>query len=168
MVATQFDKFASPRRFLIRPNCSLPWRDVVRFYLGVLLVSFGIAIAFAFKGAWLILPFAGLEMLVLGIALYVVARRATNWQEISINGDRISVIERDSGQEQAQSFQRAWAKVVHERPVHKGSSVTADHSFARAQRRTGPLLERRRETLSGGTAKPGSAFTGISGDDAPS
>jgi uncharacterized membrane protein len=120
VVATQFDKFASPRRFLIRPNCSLPWRDVVRFYLGVLLVSFGIAIAFAFKGAWLILPFAGLEMLVLGIALYVVARRATNWQEISINGDRISVIERDSGQEQAQSFQRAWAKVVHERPVIKG------------------------------------------------
>ena len=120
MVATQFDKFASPRRFLIRPNCSLPWRDVVRFYLGMLLVSFSIAIAFAMKGAWLILPFAGLEMLVLGIALYTVARRATNWQEISIHGDRISIIERDSGQEQAQSFQRAWAQVVHERAAING------------------------------------------------
>ncbi len=120
MVATQFDKFASPRRFLIRPNCSLPWRDVVRFYLGMLLVSFSIAIAFAFKGAWLILPFAGLEMLVLGIALYAVARRAANWQEISISGDRISIVERDSGQEKAQSFQRAWAQVVHERAVING------------------------------------------------
>jgi uncharacterized membrane protein len=120
VVATQFDKFASPRRVLIRPNCSLPWRDVVRFYFGMLLVSFGIAVAFAFKGAWLILPFAGLEMLVLGIALYLVAQRATNWQEISISGDSINIVERASGQEQAQSFQRAWARVVHERAAIKG------------------------------------------------
>lgn len=114
VVATQFDSFACRRRFLIRPNCSLPWRDAVRFYLGMVLVSFGIAIAFALKGAWLILPFAGLEMLVLGIALYTVARRSTNWQEISIDGDRVDVLEREAGQEQAQSFQRAWVRVIHE------------------------------------------------------
>jgi len=120
VVATQFDSFASPRRFLIRPNCSLSWRDAVRFYLGMVLVSFGIAIAFALKGAWLILPFAGLEMLALGAALYIVARRATNWQEISINGDRINVVESDSGREQAQSFQRAWARVIHEDALIKG------------------------------------------------
>lgn len=112
MVATQFDSFACPRRFLIRPNCSLPWRDAVRFYLGMVVVSFGIAIAFALKGAWLILPFAGLEMLVLGIALYVVARRTTDWQEISIDADQVDIVERDSGQ--AQSFQRAWVRVIHE------------------------------------------------------
>jgi uncharacterized membrane protein len=120
VVATQFDSFACPRRFLIRPNCSLPWRDAVRFYLGMVVVTFGIAIAFALKGAWLILPFAGLEMLVLGIALYVVARRATNWQEISINGDRVNIVERDSGQEQTQSFQRAWVRVIHESAPIKG------------------------------------------------
>lgn len=120
MVATQFDQFASPRRFLIRPNCSLPWRDVVRFYLGMLLVSFSIAIAFALKGAWLILPFAGLEMLALGVALYIVARRATNWQEISINDDRINIVDYDSGREEVRSFQRAWAQVIHEGAAIKG------------------------------------------------
>jgi uncharacterized membrane protein len=120
VVATQFDQFASRRRFLIRPNCSLPWRDVVRFYLGMLMVCFSIAIAFALKGAWLILPFAGLEMLALGIALYVVARRATSWQEISINDDRIRVVDYDSRHEEERSFQRAWAQVVHEGAVIKG------------------------------------------------
>ena len=76
--------------------------------------------AFALKGAWLILPFAGLEMLVLGAALYSVARRSTNWQEISVEGDRVEFLERDAGQEQAQSFQRAWVRVIHELAPIKG------------------------------------------------
>ena len=59
---------------MIRPNCSLPWRGTVRFYLGIVIVSLGIAAAFAMKGIWLILPFAGLEMVALGAALYIVAR----------------------------------------------------------------------------------------------
>jgi uncharacterized membrane protein len=86
----------------------------------MLLVSVGIAAVFAAMGAWLILPFAGLEMLVLGIALYVVARRATNWQEISISGDLINIVERCSGQEQEQTFQRAWAQVIHDHAAIKG------------------------------------------------
>ena len=75
MVATYFDDVDCSRRFLIRPNCSLQWREVVRFYLGIAAVSFGIAVAFALQGAWLVLPFAGIEMAVLGGALYIVARR---------------------------------------------------------------------------------------------
>ena len=117
MVASQIDKCS--RRFLIRPNCSLSWRETIQFYLGVLLVSLGIAIAFALRGAWLILPFAGLEMLVLGAALYVVARRAARWQEISINVDSVRVIDQGPGQRQMRSFQRAWAKVIHEDAANK-------------------------------------------------
>ena len=112
MVATQLDSFDCPHRFLIRPNCSMPWRDVVRFYAGIAIVSMGIAVAFAMKGAWLILPFAGLEMLVLGVALYVVAQRAANWQEIAIEADNIRVINHSPKQEKKLSFQRAWVRVV--------------------------------------------------------
>ncbi len=112
LVATQFDSFDCPRRFLIRPNCSMPWRDVVRFYAGIFIVSMGIAIAFAMKGAWLILPFAGLEMLVVGIALYVVAQRAASWQEIAIDADSIRVVDHSAKRVQKLSFQRAWVRVV--------------------------------------------------------
>ena len=82
-------------------------------------VTFGIAIAFAMKGAWLILPFAGLEMLVLGIALYMVARRNASWQSISVSEDLVEVVEHGLSHEQ-QSFQRAWASVVHEHPRING------------------------------------------------
>lgn len=41
-------------------------------------LTLGIAGAFAALGAWLILPFAGLEVLVLGAAFWITARRAGN------------------------------------------------------------------------------------------
>jgi len=111
LVARQVDKVQGSSRFLIRPNCSLPWRGVVRFYIGMVVVSFGIAIAFALNGAWLILPFAGIEMLVLGVALYVVARRGCRWQAVSIHGDHIDVVDHDPARERQQRIQRAWAQV---------------------------------------------------------
>jgi uncharacterized membrane protein len=111
LVARQFDNFQGSSRFLIRPNCSLSWRGVVRFYIGMVLVTFSIAIGFAFQGAWLILPFAGLEMLVLGAALYLVARRGCCWQSVSIHADHIEVVDHDLTSERQQRIQRAWAQV---------------------------------------------------------
>jgi uncharacterized membrane protein len=74
-------------------------------------VSFGIASIFAFQGAWLIMPFAGLEMLVLGGALYAVARRGCSWQTISIKGDSVDIAEGCSNTGRQQTFRRAWAQV---------------------------------------------------------
>ncbi len=121
MVATQFDGLDYPRRFLIRPNCSVQWRDVVRFYAGIAVVSVGIAAGFAFKGAWLVLPFTGLEMLVLGAAFYVVSRRSADWQEVAIEGDSV-LVTNSSAQRQgsALSFQRAWVRVELEDAMVKG------------------------------------------------
>lgn len=39
-------------------------------------VTLTIGAGFAFVGAWLVLPFAGLEVLMLGAAFFVYARRA--------------------------------------------------------------------------------------------
>ncbi len=98
----------------------MPWRDVVRFYAGIAIVSMGIAIAFAMQGAWLILPFAGLEMLALGIALYVVARRAASWQEIAIESDEIRVVDHSVKKVKKLSFQRAWVRVLLEEAAITG------------------------------------------------
>lgn len=120
MVATYFDARDCSRRFLVRPNCSLRWRDVIRFYLGMLTVSLGIAVAFALQGAWLVLPFAGLEMAVLGAALYVVARRGYRWQVISVHSDRIDITEHGARPERLESFQRAWTRVQLQPAVIQG------------------------------------------------
>ncbi len=92
----------------------------MRFYAGIAIVSMGIAIAFAMQGAWLILPFAGLEMLALGIALYVVARRAASWQEIAIESDEIRVVDHSVKKVKKLSFQRAWVRVLLEEAAITG------------------------------------------------
>ena len=120
MVATQFDSFNASHQFLIRPNCSLPWRETVQFYLGMVIVSFSIAIAFAMKGMWLILPFAGLEMLALGIALYIVARRNMRWQMLNIHEDCVDIVECVNRTQNRSSFQRAWIRVYFEAAEIKG------------------------------------------------
>jgi uncharacterized membrane protein len=98
----------------------MSWRELVRFYSGIVIVSMTIALGFAAQGAWLVLPFAGLEMLVLGIALYSVARRSASWQEIAIDGDRVKVISGGSGAEHSEQFQRGWVRVVLEAAPVKG------------------------------------------------
>lgn len=120
MVATQFDSFNASHRFMIRPNCSLPWRETVQFYLGMVIVSFSIAIAFAMKGMWLILPFAGLEMLALGVALYIVSRRGMRWQMLNIHENCVDIIECVDKSESRHSFQRAWVQVRFEAATVKG------------------------------------------------
>ncbi len=148
MVASQFDAFNASSRFLIRPNCSLSWRGVVRLYIVMVAVSFSIAIAFALKGAWLILPFAGLEMLVLGAALYVVVRRGSRWQTVSIEGDQVEVVEHDSTNARQQVFQRAWAQVKLEQARIRGyPSRLIIRSHGRAVEIGGYLTDTEKEHL---------------------
>src|SRR5687768_8938328 len=46
---------------------------------------------FAFAGAWLVLPFAGLEALLLGAAFVVYARRAADYERIAFASGRLTV-----------------------------------------------------------------------------
>jgi len=112
VVATEHNSSDGVIRFVIRPNRAMPWRDLLRFYLGMVFVSFSIAIGFAWYGAWMVLPFAGLEMLVLGVALYVVARRSTRYQVITIYNDRLEFADCGSRGVKSQTLKRAWIQVV--------------------------------------------------------
>lgn len=60
---------------IAKPHQSATWRCNLLVLLALAVPSLSIAIAFAFMGAWPILPFAGLELLALGATLYYV-----NWK----------------------------------------------------------------------------------------
>ena len=63
-------------------------------------------------GAWLILPFAGLEMLVLYLAFRYVDRHAADYERITIDGDRVEVESFEGGRRRRHEFNRRWAQVV--------------------------------------------------------
>jgi len=78
----------------------------------IFVVSAGIACAFAALGAWLILPFAGLEMLVLYWAFHHVERHATDYERIAITGNKVSIEIREVGRARHHELSRYWAQVV--------------------------------------------------------
>src|ERR1700679_4035833 len=77
--------------FQIAPNCSLRPRSAALFFASICAVSFGIAGTLALFGMWPILPFAGLEMLVLGWALRVSLRRRHHSQTILVTDDLVRI-----------------------------------------------------------------------------
>ena len=86
-----FEERASGSSLLLKRNCSIsPW-GMMRVFALLALASLGIAAGFALAGAWLILPFAGLEVLALGAAFIVNARHATDFERIEVSGGRLTV-----------------------------------------------------------------------------
>jgi len=76
---------------VIRPNQSATWELNLRVIFAMGVWSMLIAISFSLYGAWLILPFAGLEILALFAALYYVCRKLSLRQVIRIDADTISI-----------------------------------------------------------------------------
>ena len=78
----------------------------------IFIVSFGISTAFAAFGAWPVLPFAGLEMLVLFLAFYFIGRRSDDYERLTLNGDQLLLERKEHGKLGQFEFNRYWAQVV--------------------------------------------------------
>jgi uncharacterized membrane protein len=96
---------------VIRPNQSLTWRGALRIYTVIALCCLGTGLAFALHGYWPVLPFAGIEVIVLGIAFYLCLLRSQVREVISVNADVVTV---EKGRHRAQEHwecPRAWARI---------------------------------------------------------
>ncbi len=76
---------------IARPNQSASWADNVLLLLALAVPVLTIAVIFALLGAWLILPFAGLELLALGTALYHVTWQQQFRHVITLSEDSICI-----------------------------------------------------------------------------
>jgi uncharacterized membrane protein len=101
----------APQRIEILPNCSLSIRGAVWFFGSICSLSFTIAGLMALLGFWPILPFAGLEMVVLACALRASFKQLRNRETITVS-DRDVLVESCKGTECIQVvFPRHWAQV---------------------------------------------------------
>ena len=104
------------RAFLITPNQSMSWKQLLLLYSGIAGVSLAIAGYFWVQGLTLVLPFSGLELLALGAALYVTAWRGGVREVITITDAAVSMETGRSRRQQRYDFQRYWTRVVLRRP----------------------------------------------------
>lgn len=99
--------------YIARRNNSLSSSARLLVFGLILTVSLGIAAAFSIVfGAWPIMPFAGIEMVVLYLAFRYVDRHAGDYERITIRGDRVAVEVCEGADVQRFELHRSWAQVV--------------------------------------------------------
>ncbi len=106
-----------PLRIEICPNCSLSARGARLFFAATCIAPCGIAGFLAFQGFWPVLPFAGLEMALLGWALLVCLGRRFHSQTITVTDADIRIDTRAREHCEHVVFPRHWAQVKLRRPA---------------------------------------------------
>jgi len=100
---------------MVMPNRAMPWQHIMMIYLLVSGVTISIAFSFFTQGLTLILPFAGLELLALGVVLYISAWRSNIKEVVNVTEEKIRIeIGRDVP-EKIYELDKAWANIVLER-----------------------------------------------------
>ena len=98
--------------FMIGPNPSMNWQGQILVYAVIVVFSLTIAVSFYLIGLTLILPFSGLELLALGVALYITAWRSGQREVILLSEDRIIVERGRKGPAERVELSRYWARVI--------------------------------------------------------
>jgi uncharacterized membrane protein len=107
-------------QWLLKRNCSFTPVQLLWLYLSLCALSLGIAGFFWSQGATLVMPFACLELLVLGAAFSAYARHATDGERIVLQGGQLVVELENAGRLERAEFNRFWVRVE---PKHGDGSL---------------------------------------------
>jgi uncharacterized membrane protein len=111
----------------VKRNCSISPRAALAALAAVSAVSFAIGVGFAYAGAWLVLPFAGIEIAALVAAFVVYARRAGEYERISMREGRLRVEVCDAGGSAVHEFHPAWTRVAMRRAASEPRLFVGSH-----------------------------------------
>jgi uncharacterized membrane protein len=147
-------------QWLLRRNCSMTPAQLVAFYLSLSAWSLAIAGAFWWRGATLVMPFAGIEILAVGAALLVYARHAGDRERVTLAPGRLSVECTVGRRTDLIDFAPAWVRVE---PSHGDRSLIelsgegkriAIGRFVRPEQRRALADELRAALRCSGAARP--------------
>jgi uncharacterized membrane protein len=109
-------------------NCSVTPAQLGLLYASLCIVSLSIAGMFWLHGATMVMPFAWLELFVVGTAFVIYARHATDGERIWLSGDELIVERTHASRITVEAFKRAW---VHVEPQTDDRSLIEVSSGAR-------------------------------------
>ena len=110
---------------LLTPNRSLSPRGFVILMAVLCAISFTAGLFFFLVGAWPVIGFLGLGVLLVYIAFRINYRRARMYETLHLTPDALTVRRVDpSGEETSWKFQAAWLQVLTEDPHGRTSQLT--------------------------------------------
>ena len=105
-------------RILLRPNQSTDWKTSFIFISIIAFTCLAIGIGFAFAGATMILPFAGLEVIFVGVCVYLVMKQTYKQEVITLTQETLKIEKGEGKIDQVWEYFRMWSFVSVERPQH--------------------------------------------------
>lgn len=112
MIAIESDTAACQSCYVLRPNRSLSWRQNLGVFCGLSLVTLMLVFPLVAMGFWLVLPFAGLELLAVGAGLYYVSCCCHECEVICVATDSIQIERGRWHSRQRWVLARQWVRVV--------------------------------------------------------
>lgn len=98
-------------QWFLRRNCSLTPSQMGWIYLSLCALSLGIGAMFWSIGATFVLPFAWLELTLVGVAFLLYARHAGDGERIFLAGPQLVVELETAGKLERAEFSREWVRV---------------------------------------------------------
>lgn len=133
MIQSHFDPTAHQGLIVLQPNHSWTWRANLWFLSTLALISIVIAISFLIQGYWLILPFTGLELIVLFAAIYWCVRKSHSQEVVRISVDEVVVEKGLHRVEVRHQFERYFTRIHVEHT--QGISATQRIAITQRERR---------------------------------
>lgn len=96
---------------VVQPNRSLTWNQSKWLFLLLALCIGLVGLYFLSLGAWLVLPFTGLEILIVGVAIYCQSYSAHKKEIIHIDATHVRVSDNHNRQAD-RCFHKAWLKII--------------------------------------------------------
>lgn len=101
-------------QWLLKSNCSLRPSQLLAAYAGLCAISLAVAGFMWWQGARYVLPFASLELVLVGLALAVYAAHAADHERIELRGGRLTIEVCRGARAERVEFDAAWVRVEFE------------------------------------------------------
>jgi len=98
-------------KIIARPSNSLSPEGSVKLLGAIIVVVLLVALVFTQMGAWLVLPFAGMEIVAFAYTFYYIYLHSGDFESITIENDNVVVEKRNYKESTTIVFQRYWAQV---------------------------------------------------------
>ncbi|MES1988137.1 MAG: DUF2244 domain-containing protein [Pseudomonadota bacterium] len=119
-------------KIIARHNNSLTPKAGVKLLLALAGIILVVGFGFAHIGAWLVLPFAGLEILAFVYAFHYIYLHSGDFESITIENDSVVIEKRDYKEVTTTVFQRHWAQVSLREVASVGGVIGKSGLFIRS------------------------------------
>ncbi|GHA18385.1 hypothetical protein GCM10008090_29960 [Arenicella chitinivorans] len=129
-------------QLIMSPNRSMSWQTNKKILIAMFVVNMTIAACWAWMGAWMVLPFAGLEVMLVGIGMYYVSWKLS-FKEILLIEEQSLILQKGVYfPKQEWHWQRDQTRLIRQESRYRLSAPTLKLQYLNQQEEIGQFLNR--------------------------